>query len=162
MIKIICVGKVKEKYLREAIADYQKRISRYHKIDIIEVEDSNMKEEAERINHYIKSNDYVITLEIEGNMLTSIELANKIDKIFITEEDIAIKFKATIDQDGDSENFNYDSEVEFNSTSESNQLPRIIMTHGSSCNGTKLPLNSGSLRTDIRTGLLHKIYIPSV
>lgn len=53
-----------------------------------------------------------------------------IDKIFITEEDIAIKFKATIDQDGDSENFNYDSEVEFNSTSESNQLPRIIMAHG--------------------------------
>ena len=85
-----------------------------------------------------------------------------IDKIFITEEDIAIKFKATIDQDGDSENFNNDSEVEFNSTSESSQLPLIIMTHGSSCNGTKLPLNSGSLRTDIRTGLLHKIYIPSV
>lgn len=85
-----------------------------------------------------------------------------IDKIFITEEDIAIKFKATIDQDGDSENFNYDSEVEFNSTSESSQLPRIIMTHGSSCNGTKLPLISGSLRTDIRTGLLHNIMMPSM
>ena len=46
MIKIICVGKVKEKYLRDAISDYEKRISKYYKIDIIEVNDSNMKEEA--------------------------------------------------------------------------------------------------------------------
>ena len=84
MIKIICVGKVKEKYLRDAISDYEKRISKYYKIDIIEVNDSNMKEEAIKIKQHIKSNDYVITLEIEGNMLTSIELANKIDKIFIT------------------------------------------------------------------------------
>ena len=88
MIKIICVGKVKEKYLREAIADYQKRISRYHKIDIIEVEDSNMKEEAERINHYIKSNDYVITLEIDGNMITSLSFAEKINRTFIINSNI--------------------------------------------------------------------------
>lgn len=80
-----------------------------------------------------------------------------IDKIFITEEDIAIKFKATIDQDGDSENFNYDSEVEFNSTSESNQLPRIIMTHGFSRSGSNLTAYGSSLRTDVRIGLLHKI-----
>ena len=39
MIKIVCVGKVKEKYLREAIDDYEKRIGKYHKIDIIEVDD---------------------------------------------------------------------------------------------------------------------------
>lgn len=80
-----------------------------------------------------------------------------IDKIFITEEDIAIKFKATIDQDGDSENFNYDSEVEFNSTSESNQLPRIIMTHGFSRSGSNLTAYGSSLRTGVRIGLLHKI-----
>lgn len=88
MIKIICVGKVKEKYLRDAIFDYEKRISKYHKINIIEVDDSNMKEEAIKIKQYIKSNDYVITLEIEGNMLTSIEFANKIDKTFITNPNI--------------------------------------------------------------------------
>ena len=88
MIKIICVGKVKEKYLRDAISDYEKRISKYYKIDIIEVNDSNMKEEAIKIKQHIKSNDYIITLEIEGNMLTSIELANKIDKIFITNPNI--------------------------------------------------------------------------
>ncbi len=88
MIKIICVGKVKEKYLRDAISDYEKRISKYHKINIIEVDDSNMKEEAIKIKQHIKSNDYVITLEIEGNMLTSMELANKIDKTFITNSNI--------------------------------------------------------------------------
>ena len=88
MIKIICVGKVKEKYLRDAISDYEKRISKYHKINIIEVDDSNMKEEAIKIKQYIKSNDYVITLEIEGNMLTSMEFANKIDKTFITNPNI--------------------------------------------------------------------------
>ena len=88
MIKIICVGKVKEKYLRDAISDYEKRISKYHKINIIEIDDSNMKEEAIKIKQHIKNNDYVITLEIEGNMLTSIELANKIDKIFITNPNI--------------------------------------------------------------------------
>ena len=63
MIKIICVGKVKEKYLRDAISDYEKRISKYYKIDIIEVNDSNMKEEAIKIKQHIKSNDYVITLK---------------------------------------------------------------------------------------------------
>ena len=88
MIKIICVGKVKEKYLREAISDYEKRISKYHKINIIEVDDSNMKEEAIKIKQHIKNNDYVITLEIEGNMLTSMELADKIDKTFITNPNI--------------------------------------------------------------------------
>ena len=88
MIKSICVGKVKEKYLRDAISDYEKRISKYHKINIIEVDDSNMKEEAIKIKQHIKSNDYVITLEIEGNMLTSMELANKIDKTFITNSNI--------------------------------------------------------------------------
>lgn len=88
MINIICVGKVKEKYLRDAISDYEKRISKYHKISIIEVDDSNMKEEAIKIKQHIKNNDYVVTLEIEGNMLTSMELANKIDKTFITNPNI--------------------------------------------------------------------------
>ena len=88
MIKIICVGKVKEKYLRDAILDYEKRISKYHKICIIEVEDSNMKEEAERIIKHIDNKDYVITLEIEGKNLSSIELADKIDKTFITNPNI--------------------------------------------------------------------------
>lgn len=88
MIKIICVGKIKEKYLRDAISDYEKRISKYHKINIIEVDDSNMKEESTRILKNIKKDDFVITLEINGNVISSMEFANKIDKLFITNSNI--------------------------------------------------------------------------
>ena len=88
MIKIICVGKIKESYLRDAISDYQKRINKYHKFEIIEVNDSNMKDEAIKILHYVKDNDYVVTLEIDGDMLSSTEFANKIDKLFITNSNI--------------------------------------------------------------------------
>jgi len=56
MIKIICVGKIKEQYLKDAIKDYQTRISKYHKLEIIEVQDSNMKAEKELILKYIDKN----------------------------------------------------------------------------------------------------------
>ncbi len=88
MIKIICVGKVKEKYLRDGIDDYLKRLTKYHKIEIIEINDSNMEEEAKGIIRYINPRDYVITLEIEGNMISSKELSNIIDKTFITNSNI--------------------------------------------------------------------------
>jgi len=84
MIKIICIGKLKENYLKEAIEDYKKRISKYHKLEIIELPDSNMEEEKENIKKHINSKDYIITMEIEGKELSSIELSQKIDKTFIT------------------------------------------------------------------------------
>ena len=75
-ITIITVGKIKEKYLRDAIAEYSKRLSRYCKLEIIEVadektvehaseavEDSIRSKEAERILKYVKEDAYVITLE---------------------------------------------------------------------------------------------------
>ena len=88
MIKIVCVGKVKEKYLQDAIADYMKRLSKYHKVNIVELEDSNMEEESIRILRNIESKDYVITLDINGNSLSSVELADKIDKQFISNSSI--------------------------------------------------------------------------
>lgn len=88
MIKIICVGKIKESYIREGILDYQKRISKYHKIEIIEVMDSNIEEEKDKILKNIDRKDYLITLDIEGNNLSSLELADKIDKTFITNPNI--------------------------------------------------------------------------
>ena len=54
MIKIICVGKIKEKYLIELVNDYFKRINKYHKLEIIEVKDSNIKNEALEIKKYIE------------------------------------------------------------------------------------------------------------
>lgn len=88
MIKIICIGKIKENYLKDAINDYQKRISKYHKIKIVELPDSNIDNEKELIKKNINPKDYIITMEIEGNMLSSIELSEKIDKIFITNPNI--------------------------------------------------------------------------
>lgn len=84
MIRIICIGKLKENYLKDAITDYQKRISKYHKLEIIELPDSNIDNEKELIKKHLNPKDYIITTEIEKNQLTSTELANKIDKIFIT------------------------------------------------------------------------------
>ena len=95
-IKLITVGKIKEKYLKDAIAEYSKRLSRYCKLDIIEVtdektpdhasesvEDAIRSKEAERIQKYIKEDAYIITLEIGGKQLASEELAEKIDKLGI-------------------------------------------------------------------------------
>lgn len=88
MIKIICIGKLKETYLKEAIEDYKKRISKYHKLEIIELPDSNAEEEKELIKKHLNPKDYIITMEIEGKELSSIELSQKIDKTFITNPNI--------------------------------------------------------------------------
>ncbi len=93
-ITLITVGKIKEKYLKDAIAEYSKRLSRYCKLEIVEVadektpdnasdtvEDAIRDKEGERIQKYIKEDAYVITLEIGGKMLTSEELSEKIEKL---------------------------------------------------------------------------------
>jgi 23S rRNA (pseudouridine1915-N3)-methyltransferase len=93
-ITIITVGKIKEKYLKDAIDEYSKRLCKYCKLEIIEVadektpdnasavvEDSIRSKEAERIVKYIKDDAYLITLEINGKQLTSEELADKVDKL---------------------------------------------------------------------------------
>lgn len=90
-IDIICVGKIKEKYLSDAISEYSKRLSRYCSLKIIEVADEKTVEnasdtvldkikyaEAEKILKHIKRDSMLVTLEIEGKMLTSEELASKI------------------------------------------------------------------------------------
>ena len=83
MIKIICVGKLKEDYLKSGVSDYVKRISKYHKINVIEVSDSDIDNEEKEIIKHIDSRDYVISLCIEGEMLSSLELSRKIDNIVI-------------------------------------------------------------------------------
>lgn len=80
MINIICVGKIKEKYLTDMINDYYQRLSKYHKVNIIELKDTNIKEEGDLILKNIKSGDYIVTMEIEGTNLSSVELSSSIDK----------------------------------------------------------------------------------
>ena len=88
MIKIICVGKVKEAFYRDAIDEYLKRMGKYHKVEIIEVSDSNIKDEKELILKRIDKKDYVITLEIEGKENTSIEFSKLIDRTLIERSNI--------------------------------------------------------------------------
>ena len=88
MIKIICVGKIKENYLRDMIDDYAKRISKYHKIEIIELTDSNINKEKEELLRVINTKDYNIVMDIDGNNLSSREFAEKIDKTFLINSNI--------------------------------------------------------------------------
>lgn len=98
-ITLITVGKIKEKYLKDAIAEYSKRLSRYCKLEIIEaadektpdqasetVEENIRSKEGERILKHIRDDMYVITLEIGGKMLSSEELAQKIEALGIQGE----------------------------------------------------------------------------
>lgn len=95
MIKIICIGKIKEKYITDAISEYIKRIQKYSKIEIIELPDEGLVEpvkaiklEGEKILKHINNKDYIITLEIEGKELTSVEFAKKINEISIENSNI--------------------------------------------------------------------------
>ena len=88
MIKIISIGKIKEKYLTDGIEDYLKRITKYHKINLIELPDSNIDSEGNEIIKYLNNKDYIISLAIEGTNLSSEELSKKIDNIFITNPNI--------------------------------------------------------------------------
>ena len=92
-ITLITVGKIKEKYFTDAIAEYAKRLSRYCKLEIVEVPDektpdgasesleNQIKEKAgERILSKISEGAYVVALAIEGKQLSSEELADKMEK----------------------------------------------------------------------------------
>lgn len=88
MLKIVAVGKVKEKFLTEGILEYSKRINAFDKFQITEVKEFNLKDikrnmqdEAKAILQEITDKDFVITLEIKGKTLSSEELADEITKI---------------------------------------------------------------------------------
>lgn len=96
-IKIICVGKIKEKFYRDAIDEYVKRLSRYATVEIHEVADEKtpdkisdterdliLSKEGERIRSRIKDSDYICTLAIEGKKLSSEGLADKLNDIMVS------------------------------------------------------------------------------
>ena len=95
MIKVIVVGSIKETYLKAAIEEYKKRLTKYTNLEIIEVKDEGLldeaktlQKEAEKIEKYITEKDYIITLEIEGKELSSKEFAQKLNQIFIENSNI--------------------------------------------------------------------------
>ncbi len=93
MIKIICVGNIKEKYLKDAIKEYEKRLTKYTKLEIIEVKsletddiNKNLKDEANNILKHIKEKDYIISLDRFGKVFDSVELSNQLEKILIQKD----------------------------------------------------------------------------
>ena len=96
-ITIVCVGKIKEKFYRDALVEYTKRLSRYCSLSITEVADEKTKEQAsdvecaiikdregERILKSIREDGYVIALAIDGKNLDSVELSKKIENLALT------------------------------------------------------------------------------
>lgn len=86
MIKIICVGKIKEKYLKDAALEYVKRLSKYTKLEIVELLDEGIDDkkqvlikEKEKILKSIDLKSYVILLDREGSEISSVDLSKKID-----------------------------------------------------------------------------------
>lgn len=95
MIKILCVGKIKETFFKEAIFEYSKRLSKYITLQIIEVDDINhdniniiLDKEKGLLMKHIAPKDYVITLEIEGKQLSSLEFSKKIEELQIYNSNI--------------------------------------------------------------------------
>jgi len=96
-IKIICIGKLKEKYWNDAVKEYSKRLGGYCKFNVVELKESKLPSNPSRADEInvinkegndvisnIKDNDYVITLEIEGKQLDSLEFSKTINKLALT------------------------------------------------------------------------------
>ncbi len=88
MIKIIAMGNLKEKYLKDGVLEYSKRIKGYDQLEIIELKEvtnltieQSLEKESELILSKISKDDYVITLEIEGKMLDSVELSKHLENL---------------------------------------------------------------------------------
>ena len=130
-MKIICVGKVKEKFFVDAMNEYSKRISKYTKLEIIEIPDESnesiaMKKEGEKILSKIKDNDYVVILEIEGNFLTSLEFAKKIDNNFNSNKNLTFVIGGSYGLD-ESVKSRSDYKLSFSKFTFPHQLFRVIL-----------------------------------
>ncbi len=130
-MKIICVGKIKEKFYKDAVCEYLKRISKYCKLEIIEISDESLEvlaplKEGEKILSKIKDNDYVITLEIDGNSLNSLEFAKKIDCNFNSNKNLVFVVGGSYGLSDDVKKRS-DYKLSFSSFTFPHQLFRIIL-----------------------------------
>ena len=133
MIKIICVGKIKEQFYKDAIKEYLKRLSKYTKIEIIEVNDidRNNKEEVKKLEgelilKNIKDKDYVMTLDIEGKKLSSPMLAQKLNELQINNSNLVFVIGGSYGISSDvSKRRNYS--LSFSDLTFPHQLFRVIL-----------------------------------
>ena len=130
-MKIICVGRIKEKFFVDAINEYSKRISKYTKLEIIEISDEAnesiaLKKEGEKILSKIKDSDYVITLEIDGNSLDSLQIAKKIDNNFNSNKNLTFVIGGSYGLD-DMVKLRSDYKLSFSRLTFPHQLFRVML-----------------------------------
>ena len=134
-IKLIVVGKIKEKYLNDAINEYTKRIKPYCNLNIVEIKEINNMEskrnlslEGENILKCINNNDYVVTLEIEGKMLTSPELAGFINNHYTYNNKTMTFIIGSSDGICDEVKKRSDYKLSFSKMTFPHQLMRVILS----------------------------------
>lgn len=139
-IKIICVGKLKEKYLKDGILEYTKRLSRFCKIEIIEVNDEKIpdnasksqediviKNEGEKILKHIQKGEYIISLCVEGKNISSTDLADNLKSITLSgNSTIAFIIGGSLGIDEKIKNMS-DYKLSFSKMTFPHQLMRLIL-----------------------------------
>ena len=108
-INIICIGKIKEKYLKDAIIEYSKRLSKYCNLQITELPDEKIPEklsknqeeiikekECNNIKKHIKKDSYLVCLDLQGKEMSSEDFSKKIDSIALTNSCITFIIGGTL------------------------------------------------------------------
>lgn len=131
MIKIICLGNIKEKYLQEAIKEYTKRLNKYTKLEIIELKDekdstSGLKKEKENIMKHINSKDNIVLLDINGKQLTSEKFAEFINNELTNYSSITFIIGSSNGVDDEIRNLT-DKKISFSLLTFPHQLFRVIL-----------------------------------
>ena len=132
MIKIICIGKIKESYLRDAINEYSKRLAKYTKLEIIELPDTSydikktLEVERDSILKVLNKNDYNILLDISGNTYTSTEFASHLDKVRNSNSNITFLIGASNGVHDDIRNI-VNERISFSKLTFPHQLFRVIL-----------------------------------
>ena len=139
-VSVICVGKLKEEYLKSAIKEYSKRLSRFANFEIIEIPDQKIPDnagekleeqillkEGEAILSKIKNNSYVIAMCIEGKLISSEELALEINNISMTSSNITFIIGGSLGLSNAVKN-RADKRISFGKITLPHQLMRVVLS----------------------------------
>ena len=139
-ISIICVGKLKEDYLKSAISEYSKRLSRFANFEIVEVPDQKipdnageklesqiLQKEGDMILSKIKQNSYVIAMCVEGKLISSEELAGEIKNISMTNSNITFIIGGSLGL-SDKVKKRADKRISFGKITLPHQLMRVVLS----------------------------------
>lgn len=133
MIQIICFGKIKEQYLKDALKDYEKRLSKYTKLSIIELNDEPdknqelaLKKEKESLLKVLNKKDNLIILDINGKTYNSKALANKINQELVFNNNITFLIGSSNGLDEEIKNLTT-KQISFSSLTFPHGLFRLIL-----------------------------------